>query len=222
MTNDLTSDLTCDFHGYALHVVEHRGSPYVPMRHLVEAMGLGWGTQQRKLTDDFRFGVTMIITASSGGDRETLCLALRKLQAWLMSIDTREVKPELADRIRLFQAECDDVLWRYWQNGIAVNRRKVTVIDKALDVQAISGIIKGVVRKATWGEPRGEPDAVSALIRERRQVVACLSVLDLCGAPPKGPRVTSYFTDHRYRRGTGRDVLRVFRVANKFLERHKP
>ena len=127
-------------------------------------MGLGWGTQQRKLTDDPRWGVVIMTTPSSGGDRETLCLPLRKLAAWLMSIDARKVKPELADRIRLFQAECDDVLWRYWQDGIAVNHRKMTLVDSTLDAKAIGGIVKGVVRKAI----RDELDEAFALIRERR------------------------------------------------------
>ena len=52
-----------------------------------------------------------------------LCLMLRKLPAWLYSVNANKVKPELRDTVIKYQEECDDVLWDYWTKGKVVNPR---------------------------------------------------------------------------------------------------
>ncbi|ENY5719845.1 phage antirepressor N-terminal domain-containing protein [Acinetobacter baumannii] len=37
------------FHGTELFIVEHEGQPYVPMRSVVQGMGLDWASQFVKL-----------------------------------------------------------------------------------------------------------------------------------------------------------------------------
>lgn len=112
-----------DFHGDIIFCLEHEGQPYAPMKPIVENMGIAWQTQFRKLNDSGeRWGITMMMIPSSGGDQKMLCIPVRKLPAWLSSINPKKVKPELREKIERYQAECDDVLWDYWINGKAKRR----------------------------------------------------------------------------------------------------
>ncbi|AOZ48885.1 hypothetical protein BKX93_01980 [Chromobacterium vaccinii] len=49
-----------------------------------------------------------------------LCMPLRKLAGWLMTIHPNKVKPEIRDRIVAYQNECDEALWQYWTTGMAI------------------------------------------------------------------------------------------------------
>lgn len=112
-TTDL---LSVTFHGNKLFIVEHDGEPYVPMRPIVEGMGLDWASQYVRIRDDERFSVVRITTQMPGDDqrREVVCLPLRKILGWLMTVSPNKVKPALRERIICYQRECDDVLWRHW------------------------------------------------------------------------------------------------------------
>lgn len=109
--------LSVDFHQDKLMLVKYNGEPYVPMKPIVENMGLDWSSQYIKLKQ--RFGSTIVeiaIVAKDGKMREMTCLPLRKLFGWLMMIMPNKVKPSLRDKIIQYQNECDDVLWQYWTN----------------------------------------------------------------------------------------------------------
>lgn len=115
------------FHGTELFIVEHEGQPYTPMKPIVEAMGLDWKSQFVKLKD--RFSATMVeitTVANDGKCRLMTCLPVRKLAAWLYSIHANKVKPQLRATVKMYQDECDDVLWDYWIKGQATNPRPKT------------------------------------------------------------------------------------------------
>ena len=108
------------FHGDTLALINHDGEPFVPMKPVVENMGLDWTAQFKKLNE--KFGAVIAVTATTGGDGkqyEMICLPLRKFPAWLYSIVPSRVKPELRDKVICYQEECDDVLWKYWTQGFA-------------------------------------------------------------------------------------------------------
>ena len=109
------------FHGDTIFCIDYQNQPYTPMRPIVENMGLDWGGQAVKLkANKERWTVEMISTvAQDGVEREMLCMPVRKLPAWLNSINPKKVRPELRPKIELYQAESDDVLWNYWMNGKA-------------------------------------------------------------------------------------------------------
>ncbi|QEY62544.1 hypothetical protein FXN65_10830 [Metapseudomonas lalkuanensis] len=114
------------FRNAKLMLVSHEGQPFVPMKPVVEGMGLAWQAQHAKLSSG-RFNSTIteiVIVAEDGKKREMTCLPLRKLTGWLMSIHPNKVRPELRDGIIAYQNECDDALWAYWNEGEAVNPRK--------------------------------------------------------------------------------------------------
>ncbi|HTH08429.1 MAG TPA: phage antirepressor N-terminal domain-containing protein [Acidovorax sp.] len=121
--------ITVPFHGADLYVVEHNGQPYTPMKPIVEGMGLDWGGQHKKVAaNESRWGVSVMEIPSAGGVQMATCLLLRKLPAWLATIDAGRVKNlEARARVIQYQNECDDVLWQYWNDGIAINPRAYAV-----------------------------------------------------------------------------------------------
>lgn len=114
------------FHGQTLFVTEVNGQPYTPLRPIVEGMGMAWQAQHAKVkSKSERWGVMMIVTPSQGGEQTTLCLPLRKLPGWLMTINPSKVAPSLRGNVVLYQTECDDALWDFWTKGQATNKRMV-------------------------------------------------------------------------------------------------
>lgn len=112
------STINVPFHGDNLYVVNFNGEPYVPMRPIVEGMGLAWGAQFAKLKQRFNSSVSEIeMVAEDGKLRNMVCIALRKLSGWLHTISPNKVKPEIRDKVIKYQEECDDVLYEYWTTG---------------------------------------------------------------------------------------------------------
>ncbi len=117
-----TSLVPVPFHGTTLFLVNHDEEPFTPMKPIVEGMGLDWRSQQRKLASlQERWGMVIMTIPSEGGAQETLCMPLRKLPGWLMTIHPTRVKPEIREKIIQYQNECDDVLWKYWTEGHVTN-----------------------------------------------------------------------------------------------------
>lgn len=108
------------FHGDTIFCTTIDGQPFTPVKPIVENLDLAWQTQQRKLQlNSERWGITIMVIPSEGGQQQTLCMPVRKLPAFLASINPKKVRAELRPKIELYQAECDDVLWNYWTKGRA-------------------------------------------------------------------------------------------------------
>ena len=108
------------FHGDTIFCIDYQDQPYTPVRPIVENLSLNWPSQTAKLNaNKERWGVVIIATPSEGGDQQTLCIPVRKLPAFLASINPKKVRPELRPKIELYQNESDDALWSYWMNGRA-------------------------------------------------------------------------------------------------------
>lgn len=149
------TQIAVPFHNAELYLVEHDGQPYTPMKPIVDGMGLAWQTQHRKLTQGYnqngdtlqregqndhtpnRWGVSIIEIPTLSGIQEMLCIPLRKLFAWLMTISPNKVKPELRDTVIMYQNECDDVLWDYWTKGQAINKRHTITPEQKTTLQKI-------------------------------------------------------------------------------------
>ncbi|HDS1113605.1 TPA: phage antirepressor N-terminal domain-containing protein [Pluralibacter gergoviae] len=120
MTSLAIADRTINvpFYGNSLFVVEHKGEDYTPMRPIIEGMGMDWASQFTKLKQRFKSTVVEItMVAADGKSRSMICLALRKLAAWLNSVSPNKVRPEIRDNVIRYQEEYDDVLYEYWTKG---------------------------------------------------------------------------------------------------------
>ncbi len=117
------------FHGDTIFCLTYGNQPYTPAKPIVENLGLGWASQSQKLNSNkARWGVTIIVIPSESGEQQMLCLPVRKLPAYLSSINPKKVRPELRAKIELYQAESDDALWNYWMNGRAERAKAEPVI----------------------------------------------------------------------------------------------
>ena len=107
--------ITVPFLGDNLFLVSLNDEPYTPMKPIVEGMGLSWQPQQRKLSQNAeRLGITIMVIPSGRGEQETVCMPVRKLPGWMMTIHPEKAKPEIRQRVIEYQNKCDDVLWEYW------------------------------------------------------------------------------------------------------------
>lgn len=145
------------FHGDTIFCIDYQNQPFTPMRPIVHNMGLDWASQSVKLNSNKeRWGVVMIATPSDGGEQKMLSMPVRKLPAWLNSINPKKVRPELRDKIIQYQNECDDVLWDYWMN---VRRgRPVPFPDAPLtpDQQCtLQALVKAKIEALPEGQRKG-------------------------------------------------------------------
>lgn len=115
-----------EFHGDTIYCVEYEGQPYTPVKPIVENLGLSWQPQAAKLKEQAaRWSVTMIvIVAQDGKQREMLCVPVRKVAAFLATINPDKVREEIRSKLIRYQEECDEVLWQYWSTGY-VSRESV-------------------------------------------------------------------------------------------------
>ncbi|ACE85838.1 phage antirepressor N-terminal domain-containing protein [Cellvibrio japonicus] len=135
----MTAIIPVNFHNDTLALVDHDGQPFVPMKPIVENMGLDWASQTVKLGQKFDSVVAIITTTGGDGKQyEMLCLPLRKIPAWLYSINPNKVKPELRDKIIQYQEECDEVLWQYWMQGhVGRGRTSAPTINQQLSAHKL-------------------------------------------------------------------------------------
>lgn len=103
------------FYGNPLTLIDFMDEPYVAMKPIVEGMGLTWQSQHEKLKQRFSSTITEIVTvAEDGKSRIMICLPLKKLFGWLMTISPNRVSPLIKESIVRYQEECDEVLWSHW------------------------------------------------------------------------------------------------------------
>lgn len=139
------TQITVPFHNAELYLIDFNGQPYTAMRPIVENMGLDWKAQLVKIKQRFNSVVGEITTTGKDGKQyKMLCLPLKKLFGWLMTISPNKVKPELRETVIKYQEECDDVLWDYWAKGKAVNPRKTTPKDRENLRHAVSNLVSRV------------------------------------------------------------------------------
>lgn len=122
-----------NFYGQSIIVIKHEDVPYVAAKPIVISLGLDWMTQYQKLKDDTRFSYRdMPITARDGKQYKTTCIPLKKLNAFLFSINPNKVRADLREMLEHYQEECAAALFNYWTFGYAVNPRLRTPAQQQL------------------------------------------------------------------------------------------
>ncbi|MHB2063475.1 phage antirepressor N-terminal domain-containing protein [Serratia marcescens] len=168
-----------NFHGDKLYIVEHKGEPYVAMKHVVEGMGLNWKAQYTRLKQRFDTCVVEMTMQIPGDDQRRLviCLGLRKLPGWLMTINANKVKPEIRAKVIQYQQECDDALYDYWTKGIAINTR-LTGKDRMRYFEQYHTLLNQIcrhreygIRKALYADAKALADALNRDIPDLEDIV---------------------------------------------------
>ncbi|TNH06644.1 phage antirepressor N-terminal domain-containing protein [Testudinibacter sp. TR-2022] len=148
MSNQITTQ-TLSFYGSDLITLKVEDVIYTTVKPIVEALGLSWGTQKRKLIaqqEKFNW-VHMNSVAEDGKIREMLCMPIKKLNGWLFSINPDKVRSDLREKVIQYQEECFQALHDYWTKGIAINERKTTVDDRTGLRDAVNMLVskKGLI-----------------------------------------------------------------------------
>jgi hypothetical protein len=98
---------------------------YVSIRQMCDLLGVAYQGQIRRITDDPVLskqvkGVNITFTPSQGrggGSQLTNCLPIDYLNGWLFGINANRVKPEIRDRLIVYQEKCYKVLTEAFREG---------------------------------------------------------------------------------------------------------
>ncbi|MGI2316354.1 phage antirepressor N-terminal domain-containing protein [Pasteurella multocida] len=148
MSNQIsTQTQTISFYGSQLITLKVDDVIYTAVKPIVEALGLSWSSQHRKLENSKgKFNCAhMSIVAEDGKLREMLCMPLKKLNGWLFSINPEKVRSDLKEKVIQYQEECFEALYNYWYHGKA--ERKTTTDERTGLRQAVSQLVskKGLI-----------------------------------------------------------------------------
>lgn len=98
---------------------------YVPVRPIVEYLGLDWSAQRQRIMRDEVLaeavqGVVITTTPSGsgggGGPQEMSCLPIEMLHGWLFGISASRVRPELREKVLRYRRDCFRVLWEAFRS----------------------------------------------------------------------------------------------------------
>jgi hypothetical protein len=107
-----------NFHGTELLAYHMGGVVFVALKPIVEGMGLDWSAQYRRVmrTPILAEGIAKMATPLShpAGGQEMVCLRMNLVHGWLLTINSSQVRPELRERVEVYQRECYDVLHRHF------------------------------------------------------------------------------------------------------------
>lgn len=106
--------VTVNFRGDELYGFKQEDGTFLALKPMVEAMGLDWSAQLKRVKRDpiLSEGMAMMATPfGRGGDQECACIKLELINGWLFTIDTLRIKDEeVRQRVILYQRECYQVL----------------------------------------------------------------------------------------------------------------
>jgi len=106
--------------------LENEQEVYIPLRPICEYLGLNWSAQTRRLRRDpvlSKWATFVAVTATNpeeaqkGGNPNMLSLPLDYLNGFLFGVSATRVKPELQERVILYQERCYKVLSEAFQEG---------------------------------------------------------------------------------------------------------
>ena len=108
MGRNIHAVTTVDFHGHQLFAFGDEHGTFVALKPIVAAIGLDWGAQYERLKRDplLRSGRTMAVLPTLGGPQRCSCLRFDLLHGWLFTISGARLKPDVRDRVRVFQQGC--------------------------------------------------------------------------------------------------------------------
>lgn len=119
---------TVDFYGDEIKggIVIHPPSErrvYVPVRPLVDFLGVDWRGQRQRIRRDpvLSAEMSMVVMETTGGPQEMMCLPLDMLNGWLFGIQASRVKEELQEKLIRYQRECYRVLANAFQEPVTTD-----------------------------------------------------------------------------------------------------
>lgn len=109
----MTTAMPVNFHGAVLYGSRMGEYVFVALKPIVEAMGLEWSSQLKRVKRDpvLSEGMAIMAIPSDGGSQEAMGLKLDLVAGWLFTISALRIKSEeVRAKVILFQRECYSVL----------------------------------------------------------------------------------------------------------------
>jgi len=130
------------FHGRVIHTTMGAdGEPAIVLKPTIEAMGLDYSAQLKKLKT--RSWAVVGETATTGSDGKTYSMVTVDLETWSMllaNIDENKVNATARDLVIAYQKESAKALRDYWTQGVALNPR-YSPVEQAAVLAALSGVV---------------------------------------------------------------------------------
>lgn len=147
------------------------GEPHVVFRPAVEAIGLDYSTQLRKLRD--RSWASRRDIPTTGADGKTYRMAavdVRTFLMWLATVNENKVAEDVRPTLVAYQRETSGAVNDYWTQGGAINPRATedqldSLISRAKQQAEVLSILDGIV-DAAWLETKARLVAAKALGEE--------------------------------------------------------
>ncbi|WP_051125916.1 phage antirepressor N-terminal domain-containing protein [Pseudovibrio sp. FO-BEG1] len=113
-----TKIVPVEFQGDTLWGFEQSDGVFIALKPMVEAIGLDWSAQYRRVNRDpiLKEGIAIMATPlGRGGDQKAICLRLDLINGWLFTIDSNRIKDEsIRLRVLDYQRECYGVLSQHF------------------------------------------------------------------------------------------------------------
>lgn len=96
------------------------GSVYIPVKPICDLVGVDWGGQYRRIRRDPVLSEetrSIDVTSTRRGTQPMVCLPLDYISGFLFGLNADRVKPELRERVILYQRECYKVLAEAFKEG---------------------------------------------------------------------------------------------------------
>lgn len=109
---------TVSFDGDDLAVIEESGVGYVSIRHVCDALGLGYSAQLVKLKRLNWACVSNIDTRDAGGRTQELAMIpVKSLPMWMATVSTNRVSADIRTKLEKYQLEAAEVLAKHFMGG---------------------------------------------------------------------------------------------------------
>ncbi len=174
-----------DFYGDEIVAVEDEvsGRVFVPLARLCDNMGIDRPSQLQRIQEHavLQTGLTTLRLQTAGGPQESQCLRLDLIPFWLAGINVRRVRPEIRDKLILYQRECAAILWDAFRptglpSSVALN--EVVPAGSAAQAYEMAMAIATVARQQMQLETQMTEIAASVMEQGRR-----LESLEITRAP---------------------------------------
>ena len=146
-----------DFYGDTVIAVKVADdSIVVPLRPIIEGLGLNWSSQRKRLNRDLvlskHLKVVVVTTTTSQysvlGTREMVCLPLKYIPGFLFGVNPARVREELREKIIRYQEECHDVLAEAFTSGRLTGTDVTDIANADPDAVEALRVAEAVVRLA--------------------------------------------------------------------------
>jgi hypothetical protein len=108
---------TVKFQGNELAYCWFNDEPYIAIKHICEAIGIGYSSALQTVKDDEILASVMTLCPITAGDKKVYdmqCLPLSYLNGWLFSISTEKVGEQAKFALLAYKRECYRVLFEHF------------------------------------------------------------------------------------------------------------